>query len=64
LRKNYAGPGMIYDPIRDAFIPQKPVDTPSWILNEETCLWEAPVPRPNDGKLYAWNEETLSWDLF
>lgn len=59
LRKNFAGVGFSYDSVRDAFIPQK--DYQSWILNEETCLWEAPVPHPNDGILYAWDEETLSW---
>jgi len=60
-RKNYAGIGYSYDLIRDAFIPQKPYT--SFILNEETCLWEAPVPYPTDGELYTWNEETISWDL-
>lgn len=62
LRKNYAGIGMSYDPIRDAFIPQKPFA--SWSLNEETCLWEAPISRPIDDKEYRWNEETISWDVF
>ena len=61
LRKNYAGIGMSYDPIRDAFITQKPFD--SWSLNEETCLWEAPIPKPMDDKEYKWNEETTSWVL-
>ena len=60
LRKNYAGIGYTYDAERDAFIP--PQTFPSWILNEDTCLWEAPVPHPNDGKYYRWDEETLSWD--
>ena len=59
LRKNYAGIGYTYDRQRDAFIPPKPHE--SWILNEETCLWENPVPYPTDGKYYSWNEETLSW---
>jgi hypothetical protein len=59
LRKNYAGIGFIYDAIRDAFIPPKPYN--SWILNEETCLWEAPVSLPSDGQRYDWNEETLNW---
>lgn len=59
FRKNYAGKGYSYDPVRDAFIPPK--DFPSWVLNEQTCLWEAPVPRPNDGKEYYWSEEVLSW---
>jgi len=60
-RKNYAGIGFTYDRERDAFIPPKPYD--SWVLNEETCLWEAPVPRPDDGKDYEWDEETTSWVL-
>ena len=61
FRKNYAGIGMIYDSQRDAFIPPKPFN--SWILNEQTCLWDAPVARPQDGQIYNWNEQTLSWDL-
>jgi len=61
LRKNYAGVGYAYDETRDAFIPPKPYD--SWVLDEETCLWEAPVAMPDDGEPYAWNEETQSWDL-
>lgn len=60
FRKNYATVGGTYDPERDAFIPPKPFD--SWILNEETCQWEAPSPRPT-GDLYEWNEDTLSWEL-
>ena len=59
LRKNYAGVGYTYDAIRDAFIPPKPFA--SWLLNEDTCLWDAPVPYPQDGKIYHWNEETISW---
>jgi len=59
LRKNYAGIGFTYDSIRDAFIPPKPYS--SWILNEETCLWDSPIPYPNDGKTYIWNEETTFW---
>ena len=59
LRKNYAGIGYTYDPVRDAFIPPQPY--PSWVLNEETCLWEAPVPYPDDGNGYYWDETTLSW---
>ena len=59
LRKNYAGIGYTYDRERDAFISPKPF--PSWMLNEETCLWNAPTPMPVDGKQYIWNEETLSW---
>ncbi len=61
FRKNYAGIGDIYDEVRDAFIPPKPY--PSWILNEFTCYWEAPIPMPTDGNPYVWNESTLSWDL-
>jgi hypothetical protein len=59
LRKNYAGIGYTYDPIRDAFIPPKPFN--SWGLNEETCLWQAPVPYPTDDKMYLWDEETVNW---
>jgi len=61
LRKNHAGIGYIYDANRDAFIPQKTYN--SWILNEQTCLWEAPVVYPKDGNRYTWDEQTLSWDL-
>lgn len=59
LRKNYAGIGYTYDPIRDAFIPPKPYN--SWLLNESTCLWESPVSYPNDAKMYTWNEEQQRW---
>jgi len=59
LRKNYAGIGYTYDAGRDAFIPQKPYA--SWLLNETTCLWDAPVAMPNDGKRYSWDEATTSW---
>jgi hypothetical protein len=59
LRKNYAGIGYTYDEDRDAFIPPKPHD--SWVLNEDTCLWEAPVPYPADGGMYAWDEEAGAW---
>ena len=61
FRKNHAGIGYTYDLQRDAFVPQKPYN--SWVLNEQTCLWEAPIPRPTDGQKYTWNELTLSWDL-
>jgi hypothetical protein len=61
LRKNYAGIGYTYDAQKDAFIPPKPF--PSWVLNEDTCLWEAPVAYPDDGEKYIWNETTTSWDL-
>ena len=59
FRKNYAGVGMKYDQTRDAFIPNKPWE--SWILNETTCQWEAPVAYPTDGESYSWDEETTSW---
>ena len=59
FRKNYAGIGFTYDSQRDAFIPPKPFD--SWILNEETCLWDSPTPYPTDDGDYYWDEETLSW---
>lgn len=61
LRKNYAGIGFTYDAGRDAFIPPQPF--PSWLLDETTCLWSAPVPYPTDGQRYTWNESTVSWDL-
>src|SRR6056300_843927 len=61
IRKNYAGIGFSYDSTRDAFIPQKLYS--SWILNEDTCQWEAPVAYPDDGNEYNWNEETQAWDL-
>lgn len=60
-RKNYAGIGYTYDSQRDAFIPSKPFA--SWVLKEETCLWEAPIPYPEDDQTYTWNEETTSWDV-
>jgi len=60
FRKNYAGIGYYYDSIRDAFIPPKPF--PSWILNEQSCLWQSPIPYPNDGKIYQWNEEIGNWE--
>ena len=61
FRKNYAGVGYNYDQTRDAFIPPKPFA--SWTLNEETCVWDPPVVRPDDGQRYSWNEETQQWDL-
>jgi len=68
FRKNYAGVGYTYDQSRDAFIEPKPYD--SWTLNETTCLWEAPVAKPelteeqiNNNNYYSWNEETKQWDL-
>ena len=60
LRKNYAGIGFTYDRVKDAFIPPKPFA--SWTLNDETCLWQAPVPMPDDGKHYEWIESTTSWN--
>ena len=59
IRKNFAGVGMFYDEIRDAFY--WPAPYASWILNETTCTWEAPVPCPNDEKIYEWNETTQEW---
>lgn len=59
LRKNYAGIGYTYDITRDAFIAPKPF--PSWVLNEDTCQWEAPTPMPTDDKIYNWDEATTSW---
>jgi hypothetical protein len=59
FRKNYAGVGFTYDPILDAFIPPK--QFASWTLNDDTCLWEAPVAYPDDGEKYQWNEGTQSW---
>ena len=61
FRKNYAGVGYSYDQTRDAFIPKKPYN--SWILNETTCLWEAPVALPDTENRYNWNEETKQWVL-
>jgi len=61
LRKNFAGVGYTYDKDKDAFIPPKPFD--SWTLNEDTCLWQSPIPQPNDDNTYDWNEETQQWDL-
>jgi hypothetical protein len=59
IRKNYAGIGYTYDQGRDAFIPPKPFN--SWVLNENTCQWEAPTPMPTDDKMYSWDEATTSW---
>ena len=61
LRKNHASIGYTYDEDRDAFIAPKPFN--SWILNEDTCLWNAPVAKPIDDNKYNWNEQTLSWDI-
>ena len=59
LRKNYAGVGYSYDRTKDAFIPPKPFA--SWVLNDDTCLWDAPTPMPTDDKVYEWDETTTSW---
>jgi len=59
IRFNYAGIGFTYDPDRDAFIPPKPFE--SWVLNEETCRWDAPVEMPDDGNEYTWDEDSVSW---
>jgi hypothetical protein len=59
MRKNYAGIGYTYNAVRDAFISPKPFS--SWVLNEDSCQWEAPTPMPNDGKMYFWDEITTSW---
>ena len=61
FRKNHAGIGYTYDEDRNAFIPKKPFN--SWILNETTCNWNAPVSKPQDENMYIWNESTLSWDI-
>lgn len=61
FRKNYAGIGFTYDATLDAFIPPKPFLL--WLLNADTCQWEAPVPYPDDGKVYRWDEDTQSWVL-
>jgi len=61
LRKNYAGIGFTYDPVLDAFYSPQPY--PSWTLNTTTCLWEAPVSYPSDGKVYVWDESSQSWKL-
>ena len=58
-RKNYAGIGYMYDAERDAFIAPKPFN--SWVLDEDTCRWEAPTPMPADDKFYYWSEDDLSW---
>jgi len=61
MRKNYAGIGFSYNADIDAFVPPKPFA--SWVLNNDTALWEAPVAMPDDGQMYTWNEETTSWDV-
>ena len=59
IRKNYAATGYSYDAMRDAFIPPQPF--PSWLLDESTCQWQPPIPMPDDGQLYQWDENSLSW---
>lgn len=59
IRKNFAGIGFTYDPVRDAFIAPQPF--PSWVLDEETCRWQAPVPYPTDNLMYRWDEEAGDW---
>ena len=59
IRYNYAAIGYTYDSVRDAFIPPQPFA--SWLLNEETCLWNAPTPYPSDGGMYSWDENSVSW---
>jgi len=61
IKKNYAGIGYKYNQTRDAFIPPKPYN--SWILNEDTCRWEAPVAKPDDGQNYKWNETIKNWEI-
>jgi hypothetical protein len=61
IRKNFASVGYTYDQTKDAFIAPKPYA--SWILNEDTCLWEAPSVIPDDGERYTWNESTTTWDI-
>jgi len=61
LRKNYAGIGFTYDSDRDAFYSEQPY--PSWTLNEDSCLWESPVPYPDDDEMYTWDEENQGWNL-
>jgi hypothetical protein len=61
FRKNFAGIGFIYDPIRDAFYSQKPY--PSWVLDEDTCSWQPPTPKPTGKGIYVWVENELNWQL-
>ena len=60
FRKNYAGAGFMYDSTKDVFIETQPY--PSWVLNEDTCIWEAPVPYPSSGGAFTWNETAQTWD--
>jgi hypothetical protein len=61
FRKNYAGIGYTFDPVRDAFLTPKPFN--SWILDESSCTWQPPVPMPADGENYQWNEDLLTWEM-
>ena len=61
-RKNFAGRGFHYDKAKDAFIRKRPFKT--WVLNESTCRWEAPVPKPDDGQEYSWNDSTGEWEVW
>ena len=61
MRKNYAGIGFTYDTTKDAFIAPQPY--PSWVLDESTCRWEAPVPYPEDDNMYIWNEDLINWEI-
>ena len=63
LRKNFPSAGFIYDKNKDAFIPPKPLEYESWVLNNDTCLWEAPTPYPNSHDMYSWDEESETWKL-
>lgn len=60
FRKNYPGQGYLYDEVRDAFYSDQPY--PSWILNEDSCMWEAPITKPDDGKKYSWDEANQTWN--
>lgn len=60
FRKRFAGPGYLYDEANDRFIPPQP--RPSWVLNDETCLWEPPIPYPGDGRRYRWSEDLQIWE--
>lgn len=62
FRKNYAGVGYIYDPVRDAFYTEQPF--PSWTLDESTCYWQPPIPKPDSDNIYNWNEDDQTWELF
>jgi hypothetical protein len=61
FRKNFAGIGFTYDEQRDAFVPPKPYD--SWVLNEDSCLWQSPISYPDDGQSYEWDESSTSWKV-